>query len=268
MVKRRQEALTPREKKRMSTYIWLLVGVIAIGTLFRFLLIKTVRPLISKTDEEYIDFYELNRDNIIDGTLVELNVDGILNNYAYNTQSSRFTKEYYVVWLDKGDVISISVNDDKTKKQLAELYDYTWDYIENGGGGEWDPPFSVSIRGKISKLSGIVSDAYYKHLDNMGYDESNGVILLYNIDGAKESRFNMYFATIFFGLVEIVLIATFFIIYRKNRIADAKERKEALKATIYDYEAEYNDNYLLDNFGNESYDSSIVRDTIKYLNRK
>ncbi len=267
MVKGRLEALTPIEKKRRRIYIWLFLGVIVIGVIFRFLLISTVRSLNTKTNEEYIDFYEMNWDSIEDGTNVELNVEGILKYYAYDTHSSTFIKsrldKYYVVWLDGGEVISISVNDEKTAKKLDELYDYTWDYIEHGG--EWNPPHSISIKGKISKLSEIMANVFYTHLDALGYSEAHGTIFPYNIDGTSESRFKIY-ATIFFGLAEIVLLAAIFIIFRKNSKAEEKERKEALKAAIYDNEAECNENY--DNANDENYDSSIISDTFKYLNRK
>lgn len=273
MGKLRTNNKSPRHIGRGYAYTRLVYAIVIIGIA----LIGFAIDIISSAFAgQYIDFYEINRDNIKLGTNVELYVDAVLDNYAYMSHSTNSIKtsvdEYYVVWLDDGDVISVSVNNEKTKKQFEALYEYTWNYLENGG--EWNPPYHISIKGKISRISGEMSDYYYESLDYMGYGENNGNVLLYNIDGTKVVRTHIV-ELVFFGIVEIILVVVLIISIKKNKQADAAEAEAAMNEASYSKVPGFEDNNTYEpvtfdkvTFDDSDYFSFEENDLFKNQNKK
>lgn len=247
---------SPRRAGRGYAYVRLIYAIVIIGLALLGFLIDILSSIFAG---QYIDFYEISRDNIEPGTNVELYVDAVLDNYAYMSHTTNSIKtsvdEYYVIWLDDGDVISVSVNNEKTKKQFEELYEYTWNYLDNGG--EWNPPYYISVKGKISKITGEMADFYQESLDYMGYGEDNGNILFLNIDGTKVARTHII-ELIFFGIVEIILVVVLVMTIRKNKKVAAAEAEAAMRAGKYSQVPGFEDNNTYEPVGFDNVDFDSV----------
>lgn len=215
-------------KLNKSSIVWGLVVTLA------YLVFSVVYILIkSYSGGTSVDFYETNRANgYNNGKRVSINIDAVLNNYASNTHTNRSIKtsvdEYYTVWLDDGDIISVSVNDKKTKEQLDALYDYTWKYL-GSDTDEWNPPYIVTINGKMEGVNGELRNYYDKAIDYMGYQSgTNGNILYYNINATKAYK------TILLPIIVGILMVTAcsLQLYLKNkadRLAAQWKREEVIK---------------------------------------
>lgn len=217
---------------RYRTPHWRVRSIISMCAVAALFLFRVIEIVTSNIRGECIDFYEMNRTHIKSGTYVELDVDAVLDCYAYveHTENALKTSidEYYIVWLDDGDVISVSVNDEKTKKKLEELCDYTWECMSSGE--EWNPPYVVTIKGEIAPIESEGVEYYVENLDSIGFDEDYGNVIYYNIDGTKAVR-KHGFDLIVYIIMEVSFVGLFLV---NKRLEKEEKIQEKEKSNIYE----------------------------------
>ena len=147
------------------------VGLI-VGTIFFFfitiLLFVIQKDVIFDNSVKFYDSFESGKPK--KGSFVELTVDGVIGNYAETKHTTNGVPtgkdQHFIIWLDNDNFISLKTNNKKLIKELNEISDYTWDYVD---GLRTDLPKKITIKGSIesmdSEMTGFYNDWIIDEMD-------------------------------------------------------------------------------------------------------
>jgi hypothetical protein len=111
-------------------------------------------------------------------------------------------EQHYMVWLDDGSIISVTVKGKSTYEKLDAIEEQTYDYMQNGGYLAQ----SMTFTGKVTEISGDLADYYQEALDNVGVDESTANILYLDIDTTKTKASVIGWSAVMLALGMILLV--------------------------------------------------------------
>lgn len=108
-------------------------------------------------------------------------------------------EQHYMVWLDDGSLISVTVKGSDKYDRMDAIEEQTYAYIDSGDYLSK----SVTYTGKITSISGDLKRYYQEALDYLGADSTNATIYYLDIDTTetKGSIIGMTVACLVFGVV-------------------------------------------------------------------
>ena len=105
----------------------------------------------------------------VNGDYATLNVRFVLGNYAETKHTYGFipigTEQHYVVILDDGSLMSLTLKNKSDIEQLEAMVDPTWDYLTEDGDY---PLASIEMTGKIKNMDSEVRGFYKEALNKVG----------------------------------------------------------------------------------------------------
>jgi hypothetical protein len=112
------------------------------------------------------------------------------------------TEQHYMVWLDDGSLISVTVKGSSKYDKMDAIEDQTYEYIDDGG----TLSKSVTYVGEISTVSGDLKKYYQEALDYLGADDTNVNIYYLDIDTTqtKESIIGVCLLFLVMGIAMVV----------------------------------------------------------------
>lgn len=131
------------------------------------------------------------------------------------------TEKHYMVMLEDGSMIAVTVKNKKDIKKLDKQVDQTWEYIE---GSRELLPSMLDIEGQLSTMDSKIEEYFKDYLDDIGYDNSMGDIHYLSID-MTQNRVKAWSIIIllFLGGMAFITAAVFTI--KKGR-REKRESKE------------------------------------------
>jgi flagellar basal body-associated protein FliL len=160
-------------------------------------------------------------------------------------------EQHYIVWLDDGSLISVTVKGDSKYDKMDAIEEQTYDYIDNGGSlGK-----SVTYVGKISTVSGDLKTYYQEALNYLGAADSDVNIYYLDID-TTQTKGSILGVVALFLAIGILLIVLGIVTIR-----NAKKQKAAaaqINSAAFSQNMAGNNGYT-DNFAgyNTSFDNSF-----------
>jgi hypothetical protein len=126
-------------------------------------------------------------------------------------------EQHYIVWLDDGSLISVTVKGSSKYDKMDAIEEQTYEYIDNGGTlGK-----SITYVGKISTISGDLKKYYREALDYLGADDSSANIRYLDID-TTETKGSIIGICVLFLVMGIAMAAGGI-----GLIKSGKKKKEA-----------------------------------------
>ena len=166
------------------------------------------------------------------GKYISVNVDAVIDNYAEMTHSTYGIKtgsdQYYLIWLDDGSMISVSIPEKKTSG-INRVMDETWEYLSGNASDFTNVP--IHIEGELREIGGDLKQYYQECLDYYEITQDEYDIYYYNID-CTSSRGLLIGEMLFFFAVGIGLIALYL-----NSKAKAKKAQQQAEENSYEYYA-------------------------------
>jgi uncharacterized membrane protein len=140
-------------------------------------------------------------------------------------------EQHYVVWLDDGSLISVTVKGSSKYDRMDVIEEQTYDYINNGGNlGK-----SVTYVGKISTVGGDLKKYYQEALDYLGVDETSVNVYYLDIDTTetKESIIGLSLFFLVLGILLIVIEICTIKAAKKRKAAAAQLATQAVNPTAF-----------------------------------
>lgn len=131
------------------------------------------------------------------------------------------TEKHYLVMLEDGSVIAVTVKNKKTIKKLDKQIDSTWEYVQ---GTSTEMPSMLKIEGQLSTMDYKIEGFYKDYLNDIGYNNSMGDIHYLSIDMTMNRVKGWAYVIIPFVLGVIFLVSSILTIRKAHKAKkDAKE---------------------------------------------
>jgi hypothetical protein len=165
-------------------------------------------------------------------------------------------EQHYMVWLDDGSLISVTVKGKNEYDKMDAIEEQTYDYIDNGGSlGK-----SVTYVGKISAVSGDLKTYYQEALDYIGASDSDVNIYYLDID-TTQTKGSIIRTVVLFLAIGILLIVLGIVTIRnakKQKAAAAQINSAAFSQNMAGNNT-YANNAQEDNgYGNNAYGNNTI----------
>jgi hypothetical protein len=142
------------------------------------------------------------------GEFTRVRIDANFGAYAETTHTINGlipagNEQHYMVWLDDGSLISVTVKGDDEYDRMDDIEEQTYAYIDSGDYlGK-----SVTYTGKVSSIYGDLEKYYQEALDYLGADSTNTTIYYLDIDTTetKGSIIGMSAASLALGVFLLVM---------------------------------------------------------------
>lgn len=196
------------KEKKTNEILGGVLGALLFGALFVFLLISDMDILLNRTQ----DLNQLDQNNQVEkDQYVSVDVNAVLANYAWTKHTVNFIPvgkdQHYIVWLDSGAVISLTVKNKKMIEKLSDIYAQTWAYIN---AGDSNPNLGLSeslkVKGKIHTMDSEIQGYYDKVLEEAGITDADLKIYRVTIDTTETFGRSLGYLIFFFAMFVIFVL--------------------------------------------------------------
>lgn len=219
-----------KQKKKMGQTAGGVICLILFTLMAAFLIFVEGDVLFGKSE----NFYDLEaKEGIQKDQYVSIPVDAVLANYAETKHTVNFIPvgkdQHFIIWLNGDSMISLTIKNKKTVKELNKICDQTWDYLD---GVTDSLPDTITLRGVIHTMDSEIEGYYDDALDMIGVSDTDMNVYYVTID-CTETQFKTVCYLLF--CILMIAISIWMIVSdrkHKKKLAQAQAQAAANAANV------------------------------------